>query len=354
MSRAPAVAGVGGTQDHPGRPDSDTMARVRAADVNEAGPDRAVLDYPAAGRRRGRWGWRVNRQDVGWQRVGWQGVGGPWRSVGQDGGGDHHQGDDRDKERGNLPTDKPRGARTPHPDPPRTNAHAEYNSTRPAGLAAARSYLADRDALGLKDAQHHALGEIARLPHGIRGAGFVLGPLLEQAVELFIEELRDQRRRVGHLAAVFRHFDFVHGPLGNHVAVDPVGRQVFHIAVQQARALTVEHAVAVTDDGANRIARPLQSPLTNALRTRAKVFVNVGVGTARLDLVRIRELVDRNLILVRMAGPGAVHQAVRLVLLVLLQHFERARVELGVFTAGVEGGHPADGQHAALVADLGH
>src|SRR5439155_10394646 len=102
MSRAPAVAGVGGTQDHPGRPDSHTMARVRAADVNEAGPDRAVLDYPAAGRRRGRWGWRVNRQDVGWQRVGWQGVGGPWRSVGRAGGGDTHQVENATKSQGTL------------------------------------------------------------------------------------------------------------------------------------------------------------------------------------------------------------------------------------------------------------
>src|SRR5436189_210087 len=79
--------------------------------------------------------------------------------------------------------------------------------------------------------------------------------------------------------------------LGNHVAIDPVGGQVFHVAVQQARPLAVEHAVSIADHGANRVAGTLQRPLANTFRARAQVLVDVGVGAACLHLVGVWELV---------------------------------------------------------------
>src|SRR2546422_11290037 len=101
MSRAPAVAGVGRAQDRPGSPHGHAVARVPATDVNEACRDRAVLDYPSAGGRRGHWGWR--RGCVGgWQRGGWQGGGGPRRGVGPGGGGGPPEGEDAGAERGRL------------------------------------------------------------------------------------------------------------------------------------------------------------------------------------------------------------------------------------------------------------
>ena len=55
-----------------------------------------------------------------------------------------------------------------------------------------------------------------------------------------------------------------------------------------------------------------------------------------------------------MARPGPVHALAGLVLLVLFEHLERPRVQRRVLPAGIEGGHPADGQDPPLVADLGH
>ncbi len=40
--------------------------------------------------------------------------------------------------------------------------------------------------------------------------------------------------------------------LRDHQAVDAVGRQIFHVAVEQAGSFAVQHAVAIADHGANR------------------------------------------------------------------------------------------------------
>ena len=53
-----------------------------------------------------------------------------------------------------------------------------------------------------------------------------------------------------------------------------------------------------------------------------------------------------------MTGPGAVHEAARLVPLVLLEHREGARVELRVLTAGIERRHAADRERPSPVADV--
>src|SRR5207302_2277714 len=102
-----------------------------------------------------------------------------------------------------------------------------------------------------------------------------------------------------------------------------------------AGALAVENAIAVPDERSKRVASALQSSLANTLGARAQVLVDVGVFAPSLQLIGIGELVDCDFVLVRMAGPGAVHQAVRLVLLILLEHVEGARIQLGVFPAGI-------------------
>ena len=53
-----------------------------------------------------------------------------------------------------------------------------------------------------------------------------------------------------------------------------------------------------------------------------------------------------------MAGPGPIHQAIRLILFVLSEHSQRASVELRIFAAGIQRRHAADGQDAALVTDF--
>jgi len=82
--------------------------------------------------------------------------------------------------------------------------------------------------------------------------------------------------------------------------------------------------------------------------------VDVGILAARRHLVRVGELVDGKLVLVRMTRPGPIHQAVRLILLVLLEDLQRPLVQRRVGPARIEGRHAADGEHAALVADLRH
>ena len=153
--------------------------------------------------------------------------------------------------------------------------------------------------------------------------------------------------RVGHL-------DLVHGALGDHVAVDPISRQVFHVTVEQAGPLAIEDTVAIADHGPNGVAGALQGPLANPLWARSQVLVDIGVFAAGLKLVRVGELVDGDLVLVRVAGPRPVHQAVRLVFLVLLEHLEGARVQLDILAAGVQRRHAADRQHPPLVAHLRH
>ena len=73
---------------------------------------------------------------------------------------------------------------------------------------------------------------------------------------------------------------------------------------------------------------------------------------ARVDLVGERKLLHCDLVLVRVSGPGAVHQAVGLVFLVFREHAQRTFVQLGVSAARIQRGHAADREDAVLVASL--
>ena len=158
MSHVPAVAGVGRAQDRSGASDGDAMVRVGAADVNEAGRDRIVLEHPAAGWRRGGCGWRgcgirgrrgLEGHNVALLGAEWHRLERPARRVRKDGASHGHQGDNRHEERRSLPAD----SRPTMTLPTMTRgAHAGYNSAWAAGLAALRECLgADRGAQGEPD-----------------------------------------------------------------------------------------------------------------------------------------------------------------------------------------------------------
>ena len=141
--------------------------------------------------------------------------------------------------------------------------------------------------------------------------------------------------------------------LRDHQAVDSVGREIFHVAVEQARSAPFEHAVAIANDGANGRPRSVERRRADAGGGRTEIGLIRFERRASFQLIRIRKLRDRDRVLVGMAGPCAVHQAGRLVGLVALQHRERARVELGILAAGIERGHAADRKRAVLVRQLG-
>src|SRR6266704_1599477 len=95
--------------------------------------------------------------------------------------------------------------------------------------------------------------------------------------------------------AGIRNGDLVQDALGDHVAIDAVGGQVFHVAVEQAGALAVQHAVAVANHGAPGRPGSVERALAHALGAGSQVFVNVRVLAPRLDLVVVGELSDGDL-----------------------------------------------------------
>ena len=104
-------------------------------------------------------------------------------------------------------------------------------------------------------------------------------------------------------------------PLGDHEAVDAVGREVFHVAVEEAGSFAGDDAVAVADDAADGVAGALEGPAA-AFDGRAEIGAALGAGGALVDLVGVGELTHRDLVLIGMAGPGAVHEGGGLVGLV--------------------------------------
>ena len=89
-------------------------------------------------------------------------------------------------------------------------------------------------------------------------------------------------------------------------------------------------------------------------RLRPQVGIAARILRPRLQLIRVRELRHRNRILIGMSGPRAIHQAVGFVLLVFFENGQRARIQFRIFAAGIQRGHPANRQNAAVVADLRH
>src|SRR2546427_11917117 len=89
--------------------------------------------------------------------------------------------------------------------------------------------------------------------------------------------------------------DLVQDSLGDHVAIDTVGRQVLHVTIEQAGALAVQHAVAVANDGPHRRTRSLERPIAHTLLAGPQVFMDVRVIAPRLDLAWAGEMLVREL-----------------------------------------------------------
>src|SRR6266481_7668294 len=157
-------------------------------------------------------------------------------------------------------------------------------------------------------------------------------------------------------AILIQNFDLARMPhaLRNHQAVDAVRGEILHVAIEQARTLAVENAVAIANYCANRRARSSQCALADSLRQRPKIGMGVAVRRARLKLVRSRKLANRDLVLIGMARPRAVHQRIGFVLFVFRKDLQRSRIQLCVFAAGVKRGHSTDCEHPVFMANVRH
>src|SRR5919108_1380540 len=172
----------------------------------------------------------------------------------------------------------------------------------------------------------HFFADSARLPQRCGTIGMViLGRFAQQAVEFFVKQVADQFRRMWHGdAVVVQNFDLTRmaHALRDHQAINPIGREVLHVAVEQARALAIQQAVPIADDCSNRRTCTCQGALTDSGRQWPQIRMGIGIRRSRLHLVRNGELAYRNSVLVGMAGPRAVHQRSGFVLFVFGQHFQ--------------------------------
>ena len=82
--------------------------------------------------------------------------------------------------------------------------------------------------------------------------------------------------------------------------------------------------------------------------------MSVGILRASRKLIGKRELIHRDLILVRVTCPCSIHQRYGFVLFVLFQDGEGPRVQLGIFPAGIERCHPANRQQSVFVTNFRH
>ena len=96
-----------------------------------------------------------------------------------------------------------------------------------------------------------------------RSAG-VRGKFTQDSIKLLIEH-----RRMEQVRTLFCS-------LCDHQAIDAIGREIFHVAVEQARAFSVQHAVAITNDSANSGAR---SVFTDAPNSCGRIVETTRLGS---------------------------------------------------------------------------
>ena len=127
---------------------------------------------------------------------------------------------------------------------------------------------------------------------------------------------------------VVKNLDAIRMPhaLRNHQPVNAVGGQIFHVAIEQARAFPVEHSIAVANDRSNRGTRACQRVFADSHWKWTQLRMLFGVQSTRLELVGYRELRYGDFVLIRVTRPGAIHQRVGFILLVFCEGFQRARV----------------------------
>src|SRR5262249_41142367 len=141
-------------------------------------------------------------------------------------------------------------------------------------------------------------------------------------------------------------------PLTNHQSVDAIGREVFHVAVKQARSLSIQHSVAVPDNRANRRASSFKCEAAYAPWRNSQIRISISFFPASRSLVWERKPADCNFVLIRVSSPGAIHQAVSFVFLIFRKNFKRAFVERSIHAARIERCHSPNCQHSTFMTDL--
>ena len=156
-------------------------------------------------------------------------------------------------------------------------------------------------------------------------------------------------------ASLIKNFDLVRvlHALGDHQPVNAIRGEIFHVAIEETRALAVENAVAIANDRSNRGAGSRQRASSDSRWHRTKVGMRTGVRPTCLKLIRGKELAHGDFVLIGMPRPRAVHQRISFVLLVFGEGFQRARVQLRILAAGKKSGHAANSEHAVFMANLG-
>ncbi len=195
---------------------------------------------------------------------------------------------------------------------------------------------------------------------GIRELGGRAGGQIPQdAGELFGEKGGDGLGRMcggsGEDAGLEEDGDLgaVEDALGDHEAVDAIGGEILHVAIEEAGAAPHENPLTIADGGADGGARALEGTLAPGIGAGAQGGMQRRSGGAARKLIWEGKLANSDLVLIGMAGPCAVHAASGLVVLILLEGGEGAGVKCWVFAAGIESSHTADGQQPMLVAEFG-
>src|SRR5271156_1338470 len=123
--------------------------------------------------------------------------------------------------------------------------------------------------------QNHSFPQTTRL--GVTLVGFLGragGKLVQNALELLVEKARDEFGGVcDRLALLVEHTSDVamaHA-LRDHQAIDAIGGEVFHVAIEQAGAAAAEHAVAIANHSAHCGAGAGNGVLANSGGNRAQV-----------------------------------------------------------------------------------
>src|SRR5271165_3593716 len=122
----------------------------------------------------------------------------------------------------------------PRSPPPATAKYAAATSAPSAKSPTARC-ITSRSYRIVRALKDHRLADLARAAQRLGIAGFLARS--DQLRQLLVEERRDLGSCVHSVLQTLR----------DHQAVDAVGCEIFHVAVEQTRALPIEVSVAVAD-----------------------------------------------------------------------------------------------------------
>ncbi len=139
--------------------------------------------------------------------------------------------------------------------------------------------------------------------------------------------------------------------LRDHQAIDAIGSQIFHITVEQTCTSAIENSVAITDHRPNCSAGSTETSFADMGWFRAEIGIALAHCFVRLNLIWKWELIDSNLVLIRVSSPCPIEAAIGFVLFVFLEHGKRSSIQFGIRAVGIECRHAANGERSAAVAN---